>query len=77
MQPKDIDDKFAAIILSLEEAIFNLEDLLENHDFSEKEISDLITTKELAQSSRDMTIAIIASKNNKKVPNINHLKIKK
>jgi len=77
MQPQDIDDKFAAIILSLEETIFNLEDLLENHDFSFSEKSDLMTTKELTQSSRDMMISIIASKNNKKVPNISHLKIKK
>lgn len=67
-KPQVIDDKFAHITLSLEDSIFDLEDIIENHDFSEKEKNDLITTKELAQSARDLIISVIASYNGKKPP---------
>lgn len=68
-RPQEIDDKFAQIVLSLEEAIFELEEIINNHSLSEKEIEDLITTKELAQSARDLSISVIASANGKKLPN--------
>ena len=68
-RPNEIDDKFAKIILAIEESIFELEDLLDlNNSFSEKENEDLITAKELAQSARDLVVTVIASNCGKKPP---------
>lgn len=68
LKPHEVDDKLAEVILALEESIFELEEIIENFNFSEKEKEDLITAKELAQSSRDLTICVIASKNGKRPP---------
>lgn len=70
-KPQKIDDKFAQAVLALEEAIFEFEDLLENqeeHCLKNKDVEDLITSKELAESSRDLIICVIASVNGKKRP---------
>ena len=67
-RPTEIDDKFAQVVLGLEEAIFELEDIIEKHPLKPKEKEDLLTTKELAQSARDLAISVIASSNGKKPP---------
>lgn len=67
-KPQEIDDKLAHVILALEESIFELEELIDSFKFSSKEREDLIAAKELAQSGRDLTICVIASKNGKKPP---------
>lgn len=67
-KPNETDNKFSHIIFGLEEAIFELEEILNGSNFSEKEKEDLITAKELAISSRDISMCVIASKNGKKQP---------
>jgi hypothetical protein len=56
-----IKDAFSAAILGIEEAIWELQDLEDNHceDFSELELSDLVSAKELSQSARDMLTDIM------------------
>lgn len=67
--PQEIDDKFAHIVLALEEAIFEIDEIINNNIIDNKKSKeDLMTTKELAQSARDLTIAVIASVNGKDLP---------
>ena len=69
-KPQAIDDKFAQAVLALEEAAFELEDILENHeDFTDDQKYDLLTSKKMAESARDFIIHVIASISGKKLPN--------
>ena len=56
-----IRDAFSASILGVEEAIWALQDLVENNqdDFSESEFSDVIAAKELSQSARDLCVLVM------------------
>lgn len=56
-----IKDSLTSSILAMEEAIWELEELIISHedDFSEMEYSDIITAKELSQSVRDMCAMIM------------------
>ncbi len=62
---KKKNDKFAEAVLALEEAIFELEDLLQNHEFLPGDREDLKSAMELAISSRDLTTHVIASTSGK------------
>lgn len=56
-----IKDSFSTSILGIEEAIWELQDLIENHkeEFSSSEYSDMVVVKELSQSARDMCAHIM------------------
>lgn len=67
-KPQEIDDKFAQSVLALEEAIFEIEDIIENHEFTDDQRYELITSKRMSESARDLIIGVIASINGKKLP---------
>lgn len=63
-----IHDKFATIIATLEESLFEMEEISENESVSETEKEDIITAKELTESARNLCLTVIASYTGKKPP---------
>lgn len=68
-KPQEIDSIFTKAVLALEEAIFEFEDLLQkSSSLKKKDFEDIVTAKELAESSRNLAVCVIASFNGKKKP---------
>lgn len=52
-------DRLTQAILDLEDGLWNIEEALDEGDFTEEEVSDLTKAKELARSSRDLSLVTL------------------